>query len=416
MDADTGIAGHYQKGKTASSKQARSEGCYVHCNKCSYCWVSKNGFVAFPSFLDPNIYSLVSSQYYFFQITARQQQVPLLTAWYPRTETMSLLPKSSLLFLFLSLLVPSAFVRGDNDDEDSTSRARRRLAQNQECVLAKMEQQLENGGRSVKWRCELQGSDYINAGGMRFIDLEGFEEEDFEFVLSGTTTLLPGEGTIIEDGRLKLLKGTKKEFGKIEKRGPAAKRGSKNKSKGDDAISVRRRLAVVDERKVLAVRVKASDASTTSTLDTIGDKIFGTAGDVVNLRERFRTCSYGEVLMEPFQGTTKTGKQIANGVYEVTITSNAGGRANGNVADDVVSALEKSLGTLATQFDHVMLCLPPGTTGNWIAWGKFTCFWRSLLDGYRIPMLLTLWSHFLRSLRTCSIYGWLFVGLQQSMV
>ena len=252
---------------------------------------------------------------------------------------------------------------------DAESHIRRHLAQNEECILVKMEVQLENGGHLEQWQCELQGSDVASMG-KSFVDFEGLEEEDFEFVQSGRTTLLPGE-TVVVDGKLKLPKGSKSDFGKVEGRGPSAK-GSKKESTSmlDESVNVRRNLAV-QERKVLAVRVVANGSSTGSSISMIGDEIFGTSGDAVNLAERFASCSYGETVMKPFGGTTTTGVPISNGVFEVTITSSVANRSSGEVTNDVVAALENRLGKLSTQFDHVMLCLPPGTSGNWIAWGKF---------------------------------------------
>ena len=74
--------------------------------------------------------------------------------------------------------------------------------------------------------------------------------------------------------------------------------------------------------------------------------------------------------MEPFVGTTTTGVSIADGVVQVTVNVNVVGRDDESVASDVENALEAYLGDLPNQFDHVILCLPPGVN-DWVAWGKW---------------------------------------------
>lgn len=249
---------------------------------------------------------------------------------------------------------------------------RRRLTQSKGCILSKLEKQLE-GQRSIEqWQCELQEEDAINAGRM-FVDLEGMEEEEFKSIESGANTLY-SEFATISDGKLKIPKGASKSIEKATKRGPADKEKGTKKSKG--ATKNGRNLAPqVDARKILAVRIQANDSTTASSVATIGDEIFGNNGDVVNLRERFQTCSYGEMLMEPFEGTTTTGEIITGGVVNIVVDTNVNGADDGDVKDAAVAALTERFGDLPSQFDHVMLCIPPGTSGGWIAYGKSLRFW-----------------------------------------
>jgi len=82
------------------------------------------------------------------------------------------------------------------------------------------------------------------------------------------------------------------------------------------------------------------------------DKIFGTSGDQLNLKSQYAACSYNAL-----QFVSKKDSRATNGVYEVRIDMSVSG----------LSQLAAELGPLNGQFDHVMLCLPPGTTGNLIA-------------------------------------------------
>lgn len=237
---------------------------------------------------------------------------------------------------------------------------------------------MEDHSSIQKWQCELQNADAVNAG-RKFVDLEGLDETMLESLGSGTSTLFSESAVITNDGKLKVPKGASTTIEKAEKRGPAAKgKGKQGKGK---APKDKRNLAPqqVDARKVLAVRIIANDSSTTSSVTQIGDEIFGNNGDVVNLRERFQACSYGELLMEPFSGTLSNGQSIAGGVVEISVNINVNGADDGVVVDSTVAALESVYGDLPSQFDHVMLCIPPGTAGGWIAYGKeplFFCFLR----------------------------------------
>lgn len=213
-----------------------------------------------------------------------------------------------------------------------------------------------------QWQCELQDEDAANAGRM-FVDLEGIDEEELNAIESGSRTLY-SEFAVIADGTLKIPKGAAKSIERAAKRGPAEKEKS-NKGKGIPKNG--RNLApVVTTRRVLAVRIQANDRTTSSSEDIIRDKIFGTYGDEVNLRERFQSCSYGEMLIEPVET-----QKISGGVFTIRVNTTVNGTGDAVVREATLSALSAALGDLPSQFDHVMLCIPPGTSGSWIGYGKY---------------------------------------------
>jgi hypothetical protein len=145
--------------------------------------------------------------------------------------------------------------------------------------------------------------------------------------------------------------------------------------KGEDKKNSRvlTNIFVDNIRNVLAVRLTANNSSPVSILDKIGDKIFGTDGDEVNLVERFDSCSFGQLVMQPYEGVTNYGESISNGVIEVPINMNVKGVNDNKVFSEAARVAADRLGYLPSQFDHVMLCLPPGTNGAWLAYGKFYC-------------------------------------------
>jgi hypothetical protein len=113
-------------------------------------------------------------------------------------------------------------------------------------------------------------------------------------------------------------------------------------------------------KEMVAVRVIASDATTTSSESEISDAWFGTSGDAVNFKSQYEACSYNKIQIDPANTT-----DVSNGVTTVTISNTVNGTANGVIRNAVTAALGSSF---TSQFDHVMLCLPPGTSENWIAY------------------------------------------------
>jgi hypothetical protein len=100
----------------------------------------------------------------------------------------------------------------------------------------------------------------------------------------------------------------------------------------------------------------------------ISDAIFGTGGDQINLKERYASCSYNQLQMDPYEGPATSGH---SGVVEVDIDYDIQGASRSTIENRAVSAATALLGDLPSQFDHVMFCLPPGTSGDWLAYGKF---------------------------------------------
>ena len=140
--------------------------------------------------------------------------------------------------------------------------------------------------------------------------------------------------------------------------GQAKKKNKRRLNMGNDL----RRLKT-GSYSVLALRVVAADASTTSSEIDISNEIFGTNGDVVNLKSQYAACSYNQLNFYP-----TTDNRVNNGVYTVTITNTVSGVSDGVIRNAVNSQATAELGDLPSQFDYVMQCLPPGTNGGWIAY------------------------------------------------
>jgi hypothetical protein len=194
------------------------------------------------------------------------------------------------------------------------------------------------------------------------VELVGIDSSVLEanHVISGVTTIYVPGATIM-NGRLYILPGSHVEFGELLDENQNNKGGRKLETTADLASGF-------VSRTVIAVRIIASDAATTSSATEISDNIFGTDGDRVNLKTRFADCSYGEITIEPFIGISASGVEISNGVVEVNVPNKATDNDRGTIRNAALSALKSLVGEIYFQFDHIMLCLPPGTKrggGGW---------------------------------------------------
>jgi hypothetical protein len=202
-----------------------------------------------------------------------------------------------------------------------------------------------------------------------FVNIEGLDESVLQKARSGSTVLFVEGGEITADGTLIVPKGAQITLSKAPRRGPAE--AEKLARVGMDQVG-RRDLGskAVERHVVLAVRVRSNDSVSAATTAVLSDKVFGTRGDTINLSERYATCSYGELNMVPYVGTTTTGVSIAEGTYEARINLNVRNMDEAVVREEAIRVLTTQLGNLASQFDHVMICLPAGTSGSWIGYGK----------------------------------------------
>jgi hypothetical protein len=235
--------------------------------------------------------------------------------------------------------------KGGNHD----SRSRRRL-QTEPCLLMLKKTLMED-------RSEIEDVDCYDPSTEQFVHISGSSQllkgfHDGE-ITSGTSTLMQ-KGAYFDDDEGSLI------FPDLA-----------NVQYGEDP-EARRKLAVTTGTKeMLAVRVIASDASTTSSESEISDAWFGTSGDAVNFKSQYEACSYNKLQINPANTN-----DISNGVTTATISNIVSGTDNGVIRNAVTAALGSSF---TSQFDHVMLCLPPGTSGSWIAYA-YVNHWLSVYN------------------------------------
>lgn len=213
-------------------------------------------------------------------------------------------------------------------------------------------------------KCELQKEDRM-AVGKYFVTVNGIETGELENIVSGDTTLIADEAMIM-DGQMWLPAGAAVEYGS---NGQSNRRLQEAKTQGI--------------KKVLVVRANARGSATTATKETLSDKIFGANGDTATLKSQYLACSHGKLDFQPFEGMTAGGTYVDGGVIDVNINTYVPGSNRYDVEDALEEAADKLVGGLHEQFDHVMLCLPPGSTSgrntNWIAYGYINS-WLSVFN------------------------------------
>jgi hypothetical protein len=131
-------------------------------------------------------------------------------------------------------------------------------------------------------------------------------------------------------------------------------------------------------KTVLVIRAIASDRSTTATESQLSDDIFGTQSDAVNLKTQYALCSDGKLQFQPLTTNNLVG---TDGVYTVSLpNTTVNGASDSTIRDAMTNQAVADLGApLDTIANYVMLCLPPGTSGNWIAYAYINN-WRSVYN------------------------------------
>jgi hypothetical protein len=243
--------------------------------------------------------------------------------------------------------------------------------------------------------CELRGQD-LNGTHFTMIKIKGLKASwaKKNKIKSGATTLFADNSTIDEEtNELIINTGQAVEVSSIQYHnskclivlifcnsklgGVKAESPNSERSLSDNSYDMMNRNLMTGTKRVLVIRAVASDRSTTSSEATLSDDIFGTSGDVVNLKSQYSRCSDGKLQFQP---VTTHGLVGTDGVYTVNLPSTVvSGSSDGTIRDAMVNQATADLGTLTNIADYVMLCLPPGTPGGWIAYAYIN-YWLSVYN------------------------------------
>lgn len=117
-------------------------------------------------------------------------------------------------------------------------------------------------------------------------------------------------------------------------------------------------------RTVLVVRIRASNTETSVSEAQLSSDVFGGNDDEVNLRSQYLACSHGKLEFRKAADRNGRSARIRNGVVTISVSSSTG-VGDRNMVNAVNTELNRQFLTHSANLaNHVMYCLPPGTTGR----------------------------------------------------
>ncbi len=247
------------------------------------------------------------------------------------------------------------------------------------CITLRRHVQFESGPSRHIWECEL-----LDSSGT-ILTLEGLDNvktpaivEQFESGVSVIT--IPGG--IVDELSIQIPSNARIQVDNSNSMSRRMLASGRSHNSTDNYWKNHHRSLVEGTRKVLAIRVIDVDGvSTTSNAYEMSDKIFGPRGN--NLVTQYNACSYGKLQFAPTRALKAGDPRLTTaGVYEVRLPVRVKGMTESQVRTHVTNQLRKDFPITglpggyknyhtdaSSPFDHVMYCLPPGTTGGWIASG-----------------------------------------------
>lgn len=134
-----------------------------------------------------------------------------------------------------------------------------------------------------------------------------------------------------------------------------------------------RNLQQQDIRDVLVIRIKGGNAESTRNEVELSDQVFGTSGDPLNMRSQYAACSYNQMRFNP---SNRVPDKMKDGVYTVTIPNIITGVRDSIIRGAATEQVKRDFGvsSLTQLANHIMVCIPPGTSGGWIAYGYVGSF------------------------------------------
>lgn len=282
-------------------------------------------------------------------------------------------------FLKLAAVLVSTISCGWCDEQGKASDA---LTDGDEviCQIKVLDIQYEDRDGEQEYRCIIQSDETsVNSDMTYAVDL------DKDSVAAFKTDLDAGKVyATIPRGKVSRKKGTRDQVVappgtkiKLSKGSPKNQNIPIRRRRKPSDTSNSRRLTVrkIGTRTVLVLRVSSADRNLTLTAKELSNRIFGTDGDKVNLLSVYGDCSAGKLKFIP-----ATGPNILNGVGEIVLPQKIGGMNSVDVDNLVVAVGNTMFGELSRLYDHVMLCLPPGTAGTWLAYGYLNWYRSSYND------------------------------------
>jgi hypothetical protein len=283
-----------------------------------------------------------------------------------------------ILFQAIAMAILVSSSAGDKNLRGAAPQALIQTLENAECILflkttrfmlpsstGRQENQILN---EEKWTCEfdiakLAGNFGDNGNVRTTVELKGFDNGFLETqgAKSGRSRLFTSKAIVGDtNGRLVLEIPSTASVQVLERPDDL------------DNVARRRKLAASSGTlKALVVRVISMNGiEPTASIDQLRSDVFE---DKLCLKSQYEACSHGRLIIEPFHGTTETGRKISGGVVDVKISINPSNGNRDQLEANAKTRATEIYGDLASQFDLVMFSIPPGS-GDWLAYAYINRF------------------------------------------
>ena len=255
------------------------------------------------------------------------------------------------------------------------------------CVIMKQVTGFEDGSEQVNFMCELQQQ--VPHGRLldvlpivRLDSIHKLLKSNEHQIITGYTTLWIENTEIgLQTRSLIIPLGSTLVYGKsnVDEVNPLPSRRRRGRRKQRRLNPISMNEDEDDEpdiRSVLVIRVTFTNSegivvAPIATKEVLSNKVFGTDGsDQANLKERFNSCSYGQLQMEPFEGMTHGGTNVTGGVIDIVVPEIYNDQWDALFAA-YNTATYDYVGDMYNQFDHVMFSMKDMYTGpGAVAYGK----------------------------------------------
>eukprot|EP00591_Stephanopyxis_turris_P000986 CAMPEP_0195521378 /NCGR_PEP_ID=MMETSP0794_2-20130614/18575_1 /TAXON_ID=515487 /ORGANISM="Stephanopyxis turris, Strain CCMP 815" /LENGTH=158 /DNA_ID=CAMNT_0040650919 /DNA_START=159 /DNA_END=632 /DNA_ORIENTATION=+ len=122
-------------------------------------------------------------------------------------------------------------------------------------------------------------------------------------------------------------------------------------------------------KKVLVSRVNATDSEPEYDLSFLANSVFGSEEDVFNLKQGYGYFAQNQLNFKAATAYTNEYWEkvnIVNGAIEVAVKNTAAdGMDNSIILSAVITKIAQMGITRGTDYDYLMLCIPPGANGGW---------------------------------------------------
>jgi hypothetical protein len=281
------------------------------------------------------------------------------------------------LFLAAVAFVTPPFVSGEGLRSGGAHRLLKQVKADECTLLVRSSAPIvDMGAVEDTFECELDPSDADGISGISYpIDASTTQKDELKKLLksgelkSHQSTLKINGLAQIANGKLSIPPGLQVALGM-----------KRNKA---------RRLAIVEgDKPVLVVRVTDSEGRVyPDSATVVSDKVFGTDGDLVNLKSQMSACSFGKLNIVP--GAVPRRKRAASGVIEVNIPISLN-NTQWDVRNAITAAVQDKLGIqeMPGPYQHIMY-LVEGCYRDcgWAAYA-YVDHWNSVYQGVYYSMAM----------------------------